>query len=75
MNEFILNDEYIELVRLIKLLGFAETGGHAKILIEQGEVRLNGNTELRKRAKLREGDEVEISGSKIRILSSGNSSS
>ncbi len=72
MKEFILNDEYIELVRLIKLLGFAETGGHAKLLIEQGEVLVNGQIELRKRAKLRDGDEVEISGRKIRILSSGN---
>jgi ribosome-associated protein len=75
MKEFKLNDEYIELVRLIKLLGFAETGGHAKIMIDQGEVKLNGQTELRKRAKLRNGDEVEISGRKIRILSSGNSDS
>ncbi|MFW6290363.1 MAG: RNA-binding S4 domain-containing protein [Mariniphaga sp.] len=72
MKEFILNDAYIELVRLIKLLGYAETGGHAKLLIEQGEVKVNGQTELRKRAKLRDGDEVEISGRKIRILSSGN---
>ncbi len=75
MKEFILNDDYIELVRLIKLLGIAETGGHAKIMIDQGEVRLNGQTELRKRAKLRNGDEIEISGRKIRILSSGNSAS
>jgi ribosome-associated protein len=75
MKEFILNDDYIELVRLIKLLGIVETGGHAKILIDQGEVKLNGQTELRKRAKLRNGDEVEISGRKIRILSSGNSDS
>lgn len=75
MKEFILNDDYIELVRLIKLLGIAETGGHAKVMIDQGEVRLNGQTELRKRAKLRNGDEVEISGRKIRILSSGNSDS
>ncbi len=72
MKEFILNDEYIELVRLIKLLGYAETGGHAKLLVEQGEVTLNGKTEFRKRAKLRNGDEVEISGRKIRILSPGN---
>ena len=71
MEEFILNNEYIELVRLVKLLGIAETGGHARMIIDQGEVQVNGQTELRKRAKLRDGDEVEVSGRKIRILSSG----
>lgn len=72
MKEFILNDDYIELVRLIKLLGIAETGGHAKLLIDQGEVQLNGQTETRKRAKLRKGDVIEISGRKIKILPAGN---
>lgn len=75
MKEFILNNGYIELIRLIKLLGFAETGGQGKILIEQGKVLLNGQVEFRKRAKLRNGDEVEISGRKVRILSAGNSDS
>jgi ribosome-associated protein len=67
--DFNLTNDYIELVKLIKLLGLAETGGHAKIMIEQGEVLINGHPELRKRAKLRDGDIVEISGRKIRILS------
>jgi len=71
MKKFILDGEYIELVRLIKLLRYAESGGQAKVLIEQGEVMLNGNTEYRKRAKLRDGDEVEISGKKIKISSPG----
>ncbi len=75
MNEFVLNNDYIELVRLIKFLGIAETGGHAKTLIDLGEVRLNGQTELRKRAKLRDGDVLEISGRKIRIRSAGNANS
>lgn len=57
---FKLKSEYIELVKLIKLLGIAETGGHAKNMIENGEVKLNGNLESRKRAKLRPGDKVEM---------------
>lgn len=52
--------EYIELIKLLKLLKIAETGGHAKILVENQEVRMNGQIELRKRAKLRKGDVVEI---------------
>jgi ribosome-associated protein len=67
MQGFQLETEYIELLKLLKLLGFAETGGHAKILVEDGEIQLNGQPEFRKRAKLRAGDEVEIMGEKIRI--------
>lgn len=67
MQEFQLKTEYIELLKLLKRLGFAETGGHAKILVEEGEISLNGQPEFRKRAKLRDGDEVEIMGEKINI--------
>lgn len=57
---FKLKSEYIELVKLIKLLGIAETGGHAKNMIDDGEVMLNGIRESRKRAKLRPGDKIEM---------------
>lgn len=59
--------EYIELIKLLKLLRFAESGGHAKIMVEEGEVKLNGEVEYRKRAKLRPGDLVETSGKQITI--------
>jgi ribosome-associated protein len=59
--------EYIELIKLLKLLRFAESGGHAKIMVEEGEVKLNGEVEYRKRAKLRPGDLIETSGKKISI--------
>ena len=68
MNEFFLESDYIELVKLIKLLDFAETGGMAKIMIESGEVSLNGLTEYRKKAKVRPGDVVEVDGEKIAVL-------
>ena len=67
MQEFQLTSEYIELVKLLKITGIAETGGHAKILIEDGEVVINGNSEFRKKAKLREGDVLEVMGEKIKI--------
>ena len=59
--------EYIELIKLLKLLHIAQSGGHAKIMVEDGEVNLNGEVEYRKRAKLRPGDVVEASGKKITI--------
>ena len=67
MHEFKLTSEYIELVKLLKLLRIAETGGHAKIMVENGEVFLNGEQEFRKRAKLRSGDKIEVLGEKIVI--------
>ena len=67
MREFKLKSEYIELIKLLKLLRIAETGGHAKILVEEGNVYLNGKQEFRKRAKLRSGDEIQVFGEKISI--------
>ena len=37
--------EYIELIKLLKLLHIAESGGHAKIMVEDGDVKLNGEVE------------------------------
>lgn len=52
------DDDYIELIKLLKLKDIAQTGGHAKILVESGLVQVNGRQELRKRNKLRDGDVV-----------------
>lgn len=68
MREFKLDTEYIELVKLLKLLRIAQTGGHAKIIVEDGEVIRNGETEHRKRAKLVKGDVLEIMGETIKIV-------
>jgi ribosome-associated protein len=57
---FELRGEYIELIKLLKLLQIAESGGQAQIFVENGEVVLNNEVEHRKRAKLRRGDLVEI---------------
>lgn len=72
MREFTLTSEYIQLIKLLKHLGIAETGGHAKMMVTDGEVFLNGTQEFRKRAKLREGDLVEVSGEKILIKNATN---
>ncbi len=59
--------EYIELIKLLKLLRIAESGGQAKMMVEDGEATLNGQPESRKRAKLRSGDVVLIFGETIKI--------
>ncbi|WP_167604733.1 RNA-binding S4 domain-containing protein [Maribellus sediminis] len=68
MREFNLTDDYIELVKLLKLLRIAQTGGHAKIIVEDGEVIRNGETEYRKRAKLVKGDVIEVMGKTIKLV-------
>ncbi len=62
------DDEYIELIKLLKLKQIAQTGGHAKILVEEGSVIVDGVVEYRKRNKLRAGAVVEVDGTKISIL-------
>jgi ribosome-associated protein len=63
--DFTIEGEYIELIALLKATGIAETGGQAKQMVKEGVVRLNGAVELRKRAKLRVGDCVEVGDVKI----------
>jgi len=64
---FELTSEFIELIKLLKFMQLASSGGDAKMLVESGEVKLNGATELRKRAKLRKGDLIEVGEMKIKI--------
>lgn len=53
-------EEFIELNKMLKILQVAQTGGHAKLMIQDGVVSLNGEQELRIRAKLRAGDVVVV---------------
>ena len=64
--QFELTEEYIELIKLLKVLTLAQTGGHAKIIVDNGEVTRNGEQEFRKRAKLVKGDVIVIA-DQIRI--------
>ena len=50
--------EYIELNKILKLLGLVDTGGEANLRIENGEVLVNNEVEKQKRKKLRAGDKV-----------------
>jgi len=62
------NNEYIELNRLLKLLGLVESGGQANMFITEGQLIVNGNTEYRKRNKLRIGDVVLFMDQEIKIV-------
>lgn len=50
----------IELQDWLKLQRLVQSGGEAKVRIQSGEVRVNGEVETRRRKKLVTGDRVEI---------------
>ena len=54
--------EALRLDQFLKLRGIADTGGHAKLLIQGGEVQVNGQVETRRRRKLVVGDVVQVAG-------------
>lgn len=58
--QYQLNDEFIELYKLIKVLDLVDSGAQAKLLVANGHVKRNGELELRKRAKIRGGEQLEI---------------
>lgn len=58
--------EPIRLGQFLKLAGLAEDGGHAKELLEAGEVAVNGRAEDRRGAQLRSGDVVAVAGALAR---------
>jgi ribosome-associated protein len=59
-------EDPIRLGQFLKLAGLAEHGGHAKALLDAGEVELNGRVETRRGAQLHAGDVVAVSGQRAR---------
>ena len=62
MQKVKIETEYIKLEQMLKFSGIVGSGSDAKLLITNGEVRVNGNTELQRGKKLRSGDIVEFEG-------------
>ncbi|TDP74344.1 RNA-binding S4 domain-containing protein [Roseateles toxinivorans] len=65
---FELRGEFIPLDSLLKATGLAESGGRARVVISEGQVEVDGKTELRKTAKIREGQVVSYQGTQVRVL-------
>lgn len=59
---------YVELDKLLKFLRLSESGGQAHALIASGAVLRNGQVEIRKRAKLRPGDRIELPGGQVVLI-------
>lgn len=54
----------------LKLAGVAATGGHAKVLVQSGDVTVNGDPETRRGRTLEIGDVVGVGGREYRVWSS-----
>ena len=66
-KEIIINDDFIRLDSLMKLSDTVSTGGHAKIVIQNGEVKVNGKICTMRGKKMREGDFFTFNGNKVTV--------
>ena len=68
MLELKLRDDYIKLGQALKAAGTAGSGVDAKFMIQQGLVKVNGETEYQRGKKLYDGDVVQCGDETIRII-------
>ncbi len=64
----LIDQEYIELNKLLKIENLVGTGGEAKFLIKNGEAIVNNEVETQVRKKLRKGDVVRFFEDTIEII-------
>ena len=65
---FELKGEFIALCDLLKTTGIANSGGQGKAMVADGIVKVDGKIELRKTAKIRKDQVVEIFDQKITLI-------
>jgi ribosome-associated protein len=66
--DFHLRGEFVELNQLLKLTGVCDSGGAGKALVAEGVVSVDGQVELRKTAKIRAGQVVNLGDVQIKVL-------
>lgn len=60
--EIEIRDEYIKLGQAMKLAGLVSSGIEAKVVIQEGQVKVNGEVDTRRGKKLYSGDNFEFNG-------------
>ncbi len=63
-----IKEDFIRLDSAMKLGDMVVTGGHAKIVIQEGEVKVNGEVCTMRGKKLRSGDKIEFEGILVEII-------
>ena len=59
--------QHVRLDHFLKLLQFVESGGHAKVLIQGGLIKVNGEICTARKRKLYHNDEIEIDGEQVTV--------
>jgi ribosome-associated protein len=68
VREVAVRDDGIRLGQLLKLAGFAGTGAEARVLLDLGEVQVNGEAEARRGRQLAAGDVVRVGDDDVRVV-------
>ena len=68
MEEIEVGPTGIRLGQLLKLVGAVDTGGQARLLLDDGAVVVNGQTESRRGRQLGPGDVVTVPGRELRLI-------
>ena len=63
-----IDTDWIKLDQVLKLADVAQSGGHAKLLIKDGLVKVNGIIESQRGKKIKNGDIVEVEGIEISVI-------
>ena len=61
-------EEFIKLGQLLKKADMVSSGADAKMVIEEGQVLVKGEAELRRGRKLYDGDQVTFSGETVKVI-------
>ena len=67
MNTIEITTEYIKLQDLLKLAGLTYIGGEAKVMVQEGLVKVNGEVCTMRGKKIRPGDRVEFEGKTLEV--------
>ena len=67
METITIRDEFIKLGQAMKLAGLVESGVEAKIEMQEGFVKVNGEVELQRGKKIYPGDIIEFDGQQVKV--------
>ena len=67
METIKIRDDFIKLGQALKLAGLVESGVEAKINIQEGFVKVNGQTQYERGKKIHVGDVIEFDGQQVKV--------
>ena len=71
METIQIRDEFIKLGQALKLANLVESGVDAKMVVQDGLVKVNGQTEYQRGKKLYDGDIFEFDGTQVKVTNQG----